>query len=37
VTQCAAAITAALQGSGASTHDQAERTASRAGRQPQHG
>jgi len=37
VTRSAAAITAALQGSGASVHDRTERTASRAARQPQHG
>jgi hypothetical protein len=37
VTGCAAAITAALQGSGASAHGRADGTASRAARQPQHG
>jgi len=37
VARCAAEITAALQGSGASAHDRADRTASRAARQPQHG
>jgi DNA-binding IclR family transcriptional regulator len=37
VTRCAAAITAALQGSGAPAHDRAERMAGRAARQPQHG